>query len=160
MTYNAGKLYLVYNTSDIKVVNAQTGADLGNLDKTGIEGGTLTLCDVKACDGKIVACNLATTGEFRVYVWDDDNSAPRVLLSTTNFGGATRIGDYIGFYGTWSSGKISFGHYASDATRIVSYAITNGKCATTPTVVNATTDGSTILNTGGSTRVKFPVVTP
>lgn len=153
MTYNKGKLYLVYNTSDIKVVNAQTGADLGNLDKTGIEGGTLTLCDVKACDGKIVACNLATTGEFRVYVWDDDNSAPRVLLSTTNFGGATRIGDYIGFYGTWSSGKISFGHYASDATRIVSYAITNGKCATTPTVVNATTDGSTILNTGGSTRV-------
>ena len=137
MTYNAGKLYLVYNHSDIKVVNAQTGADLGNLDKTGIEGGTLTLCDVKACDGKIVACNLATTGEFRVYVWDDDNSAPRVLLSTTNFGGATRIGDYIGFYGTWSSGKISFGHYASDATRIVSYAITDGKCSTTPTVVNA-----------------------
>ena len=153
MTYNKGKLYLVYNHSDIKVVNAQTGADLGNLDKTGVSGGTLTLCDVKVCDGKIVACNLATAGEFRVYVWDDDNSAPRVLLSTTNFGGATRIGDYIGFYGTWSSGKISFGHYASDATRIVSYAITDGKCATTPTVVNATTDGSTILNTGGSTRV-------
>ncbi|MBQ2046796.1 MAG: N-acetylmuramoyl-L-alanine amidase, partial [Muribaculaceae bacterium] len=153
MTYNKGKLYLVYNHSDIKVVNAQTGADLGNLDKTGIEGGTLTLCDVKACDGKIVACNLATTGEFKVYVWDNDNSAPRVLLSTTNWGGATRIGDYIGFYGTWSSGKLTFGHYASDATRIVSYAITNGTCATTPTVVNATTDGSTILNTGGSTRV-------
>ena len=153
MTYNKGKLYLVYNHSDIKVVNAQTGADLGNLDKTGIEGGTLTLCDVKACDGKIVACNLATTGEFKVYVWDNDNSAPRVLLSTTNWGGATRIGDYIGFYGTWSSGKLTFGHYASDATRIVSYAITNGTCATTPTVVNATTDGSTILNTGGSTRI-------
>lgn len=153
MTYNKGKLYLVYNTSDIKVVNAQTGADLGNLDKTGISGGTLTLCDVKVCDGKIVACNLATTGEFKVYVWDNDNSAPRVLLSTTNWGGATRIGDYIGFYGTWSSGKLTFGHYASDATRLVSYAITNGTCATTPTVVNATTDGSTILNTGGSTRV-------
>lgn len=153
MTYNAGKLYLVYNHSDIKVVNAQTGADLGNLDKTGIEGGTLTLCDVKACDGKIVACNLATTGEFKVYVWDNDNSAPRVLLSTTNWGGATRIGDYIGFYGTWTSGKLVFGHFASDATRIISYAITNGVCATTPTVVNATTDGSTVLNTGGSTRV-------
>ena len=153
MTYNAGKLYLVYNTSDIKVVNAQTGADLGNLDKTGISGGTLTLCDVKCCDGKIVACNLATAGEFRVYVWDNDNSAPRLLLSTTNFGGATRIGDYIGFYGDWTSGKLVFGHYASDATRIISYAITNGTCATTPTVVNATTDGSTMLNTGGSTRV-------
>lgn len=154
MTYNAGKLYLVYNHSDIKVVNAQTGADLGNLNKGGVEGGTLTLCDVKCCDGKIVACNLAVTdGTFKVYVWDDDQSNPRVLLSTTEFGGAARIGDYIGFYGTWTSGKLVFGNYASDATRIISYAITNGVCATTPTVVNATTDGSTILNTGGSTRV-------
>ena len=155
MTYNAGKLYLVYNHSDIKVVNAQTGADLGNLNKAGVEGGTLTLCDVKYCDGKIVACNLAgnTSTALKVYVWDDDQSNPRVLLNTTDFGGATRVGDYIGFYGTWTSGRLVFGHYASDATRIISYAITDGKCATTPTVVNATTDGSTILNTGSSTRV-------
>ena len=155
MTYNAGKLYLVYEHSDIKVVNAQTGADLGNLNKAGVEGGTLTLCDVKYCDGKIVACNLAgnTSTALKVYVWDDDQSNPRVLLNTTDFGGATRVGDYIGFYGTWTSGRLVFGHYASDATRIISYAITDGKCATTPTVVNATTDGSTILNTGSSTRV-------
>lgn len=154
MTYNAGKLYLVYNHSDIKVVNAQTGADLGNLNKSGVEGGTLTLCDVKYCDGKIVASNIAVTGQsLKVYVWDDDQSNPRVLLNTTDFGGATRIGDYIGFYGTWTSGRLVFGHFASDATRIISYAITNGVCATSPTVVNATTDGSTILNTGGSTRV-------
>lgn len=155
MTYNAGKLYLVYNHSDIKVVNAQTGADLGNLDKTGVEGGTYTFCDVKTCDGKIVACNLttSTSSPLKVYVWDNDNSAPKVLLNTTDFGGATRVGDYLGFYGTWTSGKLVFGHFASDATRIISYAITNGVCATTPTVVNATTDGSTVLNTGGSTRV-------
>lgn len=156
MTQNAGKLYLVYNHSDIKVVNAQTGADLGNLDKSGISGGTLTLCDVKACDGKIVACNLATSAnnnELRVYVWDNDNSVPRLLLSTTNFGGATRIGDCIGFYGSWTNGKLVFGHYASDATRIITYAITNGVCSTTPTTVNATTDGSTILNAGSSVRV-------
>ncbi|MBQ9074111.1 MAG: DUF4623 domain-containing protein, partial [Muribaculaceae bacterium] len=156
MTYNAGKLYLVYNHADIKVVNAQTGADLGNLNKGGVEGGTLTLCDVKTCDGKIVACNLATTtnsNSLRVYIWDDDQSNPRLLLNTTEFGGATRIGDCLGFYGTWTSGKLVFGNYASDATRIISYAITNGVCATTPTVINATTDGSTILNTGSTTRV-------
>lgn len=154
MTYNAGKLYLVYNHADIKVVNAQTGADLGNLNKSGVADGTLTLCDTKYCDGKIVACNLAVTGQaLKVYVWDDDQSNPRVLLNTTNFGGATRIGDCLGFYGTWTSGKLVFGNYASDATRIISYAITNGVCATTPTVINATTDGSTILNTGSTTRV-------
>ncbi|MBQ4344910.1 MAG: N-acetylmuramoyl-L-alanine amidase [Muribaculaceae bacterium] len=154
MTYNAGKLYLVYNHSDIKVVNAQDGTDLGNLNKAGVEGGTLTLCDVKYFDGKVVACNLAVTGqELKLYVWDDDQQNPRVLLKTTDFGGATRIGDYLGFYGTWSSGKVVFGHYASDATRIISYAIKDGVCSTTPTIVKATTDGSTILNTGGSTRV-------
>lgn len=159
MTYNAGKLYLVYNHSDIKVVNAQTGADLGNLNKAGVEGGTLTLCDVKCCDGKIVACNLAVTSNnnaLRIYVWDNDQSNPRLLLNTTEFGGATRIGDCIGFYGTWTSGQLVFSQYASDATRIVSYAITNGVCATTPTVINATvttTDGSTILNAGSSVRV-------
>ncbi len=156
MTQLNGKLYLVYNHSDIKVVNAQTGADLGNLDKTGIEGGTLTLCDVKACDGKIVACNLATDASnhtFNIYVWDNDNSAPRKVLSTTNWGGATRIGDCIGFYGTWTSGKFSFGHYASDATRIVSYTINNGACETTPATINATTDGSTILSGGSSVRI-------
>ncbi len=156
MTQLNGKLYLVYNHSDIKVVNAQTGADLGNLDKTGVEGGTLTFCDVKACDGKIVACNLATDASkhsFNIYVWDDDNSAPRKILSTTDWGGATRIGDCIGFYGTWSSGKFSFGHYASDATRIVSYAVSSNSVATSPTSINATTDGSTILSAGSSVRI-------
>lgn len=154
MTYKDGKLYLVYNHSDIKVVNAQTGADLGNLDKTGVADGTLTLCDVKACAGKIVACNLAVTGQsLKVYVWDNDQSAPKLLLNTTDFGGAARIGDYIGFYGSWDSGQLVFGNSAADATRIITYNITDGKCSTTPTVINATTDGTTILNTGGSTRV-------
>lgn len=154
MTYNAGKLYLVYNHSDIKVVNAQTGADLGNLNKGGVEGGTLTFCDVKYFDGKIVACNLAVTGQaLKLYVWDDDQQNPRVLLNTTDFGSATRIGDCIGFYGTWSSGKVVFSQFTTEATRIVEYAITNGVCATTPTVVNATTDGTTVLNAGTSVRV-------
>lgn len=154
MTYNNGKLYLVYNHSDIKVVNAQTGADLGNLNKAGVEGGTLTLCDVKCCDGKIVATNLALSGDaLRVYVWDDDQKNPRLLLETTDFGGATRIGDCIGFYGTWEDGKLVYGHFADDATRIVEYKITNSKCATIPNVINVTTDGSTQLNTGSTNRV-------
>ncbi len=155
MTYNAGKLYLVYNHSDIKVVNAQTGADLGNLNKSGVAGGVLTLCDVKYCDGKIVACNLANTekNELRVYVWDDDQENPRLLLSTTELGGANRIGDCIGFYGTWASGKLVFGSDDGTTNRIIEYAITDGVCATTPTVINVTTDGTTRLASASSTRV-------
>ncbi len=159
MTYKAGKLYLVYNHSDIKVVNAQTGADLGNLNKAGVETGVLTLCDVRNCDGKIVACNIAsgaTNTALRVYVWDDDQSNPRVLLNTTEMGGAARVGDCLGFYGTWSNGKLLFGNDDGTTTRILSYAITNGVCSTTPTVINATYDKdgtSTRLPTLASTRV-------
>lgn len=157
MTYNAGKLYLVYNHSDIKVVNAQTGADLGNLNKKDVAGGVLTLCDVKCCDGKIVACNLATEDEgkeeLRVYVWDDDQENPRLLLSTTEKGGANRIGDCIGFYGTWESGKLVFGRDDGEVNSIIEYAITDGVCATTPTVITVTTDGSTRLAANSSIRV-------
>lgn len=64
--YNDGKLYCVYNHSDIKVIDAQTGTDLGNLNKGEVvTGGTLTLCDVKAINGHILACNLAASEKGR-----------------------------------------------------------------------------------------------
>ena len=54
--YNDGKLYCVYDHSAIKVINAQTGEDIGNLNETDIcTGGTLKLCDVQCIDGHIVA---------------------------------------------------------------------------------------------------------
>lgn len=66
--YNDGKLYCVYNHSDILVLNAQTGAKLGFLPKNDIvKGGTLTLCDVKCINGKILACNIANKAKNSVY---------------------------------------------------------------------------------------------
>lgn len=97
--YNDGKLYCVYNHNAIKVINAQTGEDLGNLNEGNIcKGGTLKFCDVKCFDGHIIACNLATASkgeEFRVYCWDGDNQNPYLLMSTTDLNGATRLGDCI-----------------------------------------------------------------
>ena len=155
MTYRSGKLYLVYNHSDIKVVNAQTGADLGNLNKKDVTGGTLTLCDVKICSGKVVACNLAAkSGEaLRIYVWDDEQDFPRLAMTTTNFGGATRIGDCIGWDGNWTSGRLVFANDDGTTTRIISYAVSNGTISSTPTVVKATTDGSTSIAASSSIRV-------
>lgn len=161
MTYMQGKLYLVYNTADIKVVKSGTlGANdtgvLGDLNKGDVvTGGTLKLCDVKACDGKIVASNLTTsTGDpLRVYVWDNDQALPRVALETTNLGGAKRLGDCIGWRGTWNDGELVFANDDGGTTRIVTYAVKNGNISATPTVKNATTDGTTRLITGSSTRV-------
>ncbi|MFR9166390.1 MAG: N-acetylmuramoyl-L-alanine amidase [Dysgonomonas sp.] len=151
--YN-GKLYLVYEQAGIKVIESQTGNALYDLNKTNVSGGTLTLCDVRICDGKVVACNLSTgASPLKVYVWDSDTSSPRVVLQTTNLGGATRLGDYLGFMGTWASGRFVFAHDDGTRTRIVSYAITNGVCSTTPTVINATTDGSTRLACSASVRI-------
>ena len=154
--YSSGKLYLVYNHSDIKVINARTFDDLGNLNKGGVEGGTLKLCDVKECGGKIIASNLAiaANGEkLRLYIWDNDQSNPRVLAEISDFGGAPRLGDCIGFSGTLNSGKFAFGNDDGATTRIVEYTITNGVVNTTPSVKTVTTDGSTHLSTQSSTRV-------
>ncbi|MGM9842973.1 MAG: family 43 glycosylhydrolase, partial [Muribaculaceae bacterium] len=93
--YQNGKLYCIYNNSEIKVLNAQTGEDYGNL-KLGsiVKGGTLTLSDVKCFQGHIVACNLAKKGEeLRIYAWDDDKAEPYLLYNTNDLQNCTSLGD-------------------------------------------------------------------
>ena len=124
--YNDGKLYCVYNHSDILVLNAQTGEKLGFLPKNDIvKGGTLTLCDVKCIGGKILACNLAMSSkgeDLRVYAWDNDNSYPTLAMSTTDFQGATRIGDCMEFTGTYPSDYwIAFCNDNGTETKIIEY---------------------------------------
>ena len=94
--YNDGKLYCVYGGgSAIKVINAQTGEDLGNLNEGNVcGGGLLKFADVKVFKGHILACNLAQPGqEFRIYCWDGDNQLPYILMSTTVTDEVTRLGD-------------------------------------------------------------------
>ena len=64
MDYGSGKLYVITETSKISVINAQTGAYLGDLSTQGLTGGTLTLIDCKVVGTSIVACNLATSYLF------------------------------------------------------------------------------------------------
>ena len=121
MAHKNGRLYLVYEHKNIKVINARTFDDLGNLNIGGVSGGTLTFCDVYNCAGKIVACNLATTdtAPLKLYVWDNDQSNPRVLASITNLGGAARLGDCMTFSGNWTSGKFMFANDNGSVTRII-----------------------------------------
>ncbi len=154
MAYHQGKLYLVYDHSVIKVVNAQTGELLGDLSTAGVSGGALTLCDVEVFGGKIYACNLATDATpLKIYRWDSDTSAPVVVMTATNFGGAKRMGDCMTFKGNETSGSVTFANDDNTTTRIVSYPITNSAFKATPTVVNATNTQGKQLVTGASTRV-------
>ncbi len=130
--YNDGKLYCVYNHSDILVLNAQTGEKLGFLPKNDIvKGGTLTLCDVKCLSGKILACNLAKQGEeLRIYAWDNDNSYPTLAMSTTDIQGAARLGDCMELATTYPSDYwIAFCNDDGSNTRIVEYHMNGTKIA-------------------------------
>ncbi len=153
--YNEGKLYCVYNHTEIKVINAATGEDLGNLNKGSIcGGGALTFCDVKCIDGHIIACNLATTGsELRLYCWDNDQSEPYLLYNTTDFQGAARIGDCMEMRGSFTGDMyIDFGNDDNTTTRIIEFIRKSGKTWSSRSYT-ATTDGSTHLSTQGTTRV-------
>ena len=159
MAFGAGKLYVVdASESKIYIVKAQTGEKMSELDMTGVTGGTLKVIDVKYVDGKVAACNLATTAEgeqvLKVYVWDNDNAKPRVILETTNIGGTVRLGDTFNLQGDLTNGTLFFAEGKADTdTKVVSYAITNGVAATTPTVLTVTEDGTAGVQFGLSPRV-------
>lgn len=151
--YKDGKLYCVYDHSEIKVLNAQTGEDLGNLNKGGIcAGGVLTFCDVKTIDGRVVACNLATPGgELRIYAWDGDNANPYLLYTTTDFHNATRLGDCMELRGDWQNLDVTFANDDNTTTRIIEFSRSNGSDWSSK-VIPVTTDGTTRLSTQGTTR--------
>ncbi|MDD3406181.1 MAG: DUF4623 domain-containing protein, partial [Paludibacteraceae bacterium] len=158
MDFGGGKLYVV-NPSDgvIHVINAQTGAKIKDLNMTGVEGGALKVVDCKYIGGKIVASNIATSANstpLKVYVWDNDNAQPRVLLNTTSYGGMDRIGDCIDLDGNLTTGTLYFAAGGtSTANKVLTYSITNGVCATTPTSLPLTTDDGTGIVLGLSPRV-------
>lgn len=159
LAFGAGKLYVsIPSENRIAIVKAQTAEHIKDLDMTGVEGGALSFCDVKYIDGKILASNIATSAEgngtLKVYIWDNDDATPRVLLETTDLGGASRVGDTFYIKGNLTTGGIYYAtSHGSDNTSIVSYAITNGAVSTTATINTITEDGAEGIAFGLSPRV-------
>ena len=150
--YNDGKLFCVYDHNSIKVLNAATGEDLGNLYEGDIcNGGEYKFSDVKCLDGVIVACNYAKAGsELRLYAWDNWQLDPYLLLSTTDFQGATELGECMEMVGTYASDAwFAFGNDNGSTTRIVEYHRQSGAWSAKNTVVLK--DGAQ-LKTGSHTR--------
>ncbi|MBE6317573.1 MAG: PEGA domain-containing protein, partial [Bacteroidales bacterium] len=156
MAFGDGKLYIVdAPNGKINVVKAQSCEFIKELNMTGVEGGALKLVDVAFVDGKLIGTNIAlssneTMKTLKVYIWDNDDAAPRVLLETTDLGGMNRIGDAIEVQGNLTSGKLCYlaqqtrdftdaeGNVVSgkNCNSIVTYAITNGVVSTTPVVAD------------------------
>ena len=151
-TYNDGKLYCVYDHSAIKVLNAATGEDLGNLYEGSVcNGGEYKFSDVKCIDNVTVACNYVKAGgELRLYAWEHDQDVPYLLLNTTDLQGASSLGECMEIVGTYTSDVwFAFGNDDGSKTRIVEYNRNNGKWISKHTLV--VKDGVQ-LKTGSNTR--------
>ncbi len=130
---NNHRLYVV-SRPNVLILDAQTGDVVGNLNISGITGGTFTLNDVEVTeDGKIIAANLTTnasTSTFKVYKWDSETSTPQVIIEYS--GGAYRLGDKITIVGKWSDNSAV--HYAgvANSNKILKWTMSNGAFNQTP----------------------------
>jgi hypothetical protein len=123
LAYGNGHLYLVSRNGGnfIRILNPTTGADLGQLDTTGISGGTFAVNMVAAGgDGAIYVDNL-TTGDtssspFKVYKWASEGVSPTVAYNSGgNLLAGGRIGDGFAARGSGTSTVLAAGFGSSPA---------------------------------------------
>lgn len=84
------KIYVLTEEPKIHIVNASTFEHIKEMDITGVSGGVKILSDINfTADGYLLACNKDTISlpetkgrYFKVYTWDNDDDAPRVLFQT------------------------------------------------------------------------------
>ncbi|MDZ4656110.1 MAG: DUF4623 domain-containing protein [Bythopirellula sp.] len=170
IAYNpaTGNLLMVSRTGGVfvEVFDGKTGADLGNLDVTGITGGTFFLSMIGAgADGAIYAGNLttnSTTSPYKIYRWANEAATPTVAFSGGTV--AARLGDTIDVIGSGSSTRIVAGHNTAGFNNFslfttadgVNYTGSNVAIGTSPPVAQAFhlgitfTDSDTVLGRGVS----------
>lgn len=156
-----GKMYAVYNTSEIIVADARTGVRVATLPTGGIvSGDTFKLLDVVCYRGRIYACNLrAKAGQpLRVYEWTSDESDPVCIFSNDGSGSDAvsntvakyeRLGDCLDVAGEPDGNLVlTFGN----GSNIILFERKSGSWnAQTIAIKN----GSADFNLGSSPRVKY-----
>ena len=143
LAYGNGHLYLVSHanvngsSTNVRVLDALTGADTGGLDATGISGGTFAVnAAAVGTDGAIYVGNLtvqSTTSPFKIYKWATEASTPVVAYSGDAGLPGSRVGDSIGGFGGGDSTRI-----ASGFSNNPSVAGNNGYTVIDPTAGTAT----------------------
>lgn len=112
----AHKLYVVSRNggSSIKVLNAETGADI-TLDTpfnmTGVSGGLYAINDIEiTADDRFVVCNMTTdarSNPFKIYVWTSEGGTFADSFSFfPQLNMAARLGDKVEVVGSWDDGTI------------------------------------------------------
>ena len=119
LAYGNGHLYLVSHfnilgsSTNVRVLDALTGADTGGLAATGISGGTFAVnAAAVGSDGAIYVGNLtveSTTSPFKIYKWATEASTPVIAYSGDAGLPGSRVGDSIGGFGGGASTRIASG---------------------------------------------------
>jgi hypothetical protein len=127
----------------VRILNANTGADVGTLNTTGITGGTFALNDIGVTfDGRIFACNMTTnanTSAFKVYMWTNEASAPVEVLSyLADASNAIRLGDKFTVTGDYAAGTAQI--WAASATtgqhKVYKWTMSGGTFNPVPQIIS------------------------
>ena len=144
LCYGDGKLYVATTDGNVHVLNPKTGATIKKLNNAGVSGGALALCGIQYVNGKIYAANVTiapSSSAIKVYCWDNDDAAPRVVLNKTTTQ-LSRAGDHFAITGDpMTSGYF---YFVFD-TKAVRFKMTNGVYAESrdvTTLPNAVFGGS------------------
>lgn len=146
-----GHLYVVNRVNAaVKIMDALTGAELGQLDMTGVTGGTYTMNDIEVSDdGTIFMCNLTLhpinetgwgKGPWTVYKWNDENAAPEVLINYT--GEDVRLGDKFSVVGDINT-KAYLYAAGGGSNKVLRWEITGGVAAEPVVITCGVTDFGT-----------------
>ncbi len=145
IAYNpaTGHVLLVSRAGSLQVVilNADTGAELGFLDTTGISGGTFVLSLIGvADDGAIYGANLSTSTtapNFKIYRWASETATPTVAYGPGDPGNgvAMRWGDAFHVRGAGTTTQLIAAGSTSSLAAIFTTADGTNFTATTLTPV-------------------------
>ncbi|MCI6857106.1 MAG: T9SS type A sorting domain-containing protein, partial [Bacteroidales bacterium] len=132
VAYANGKLYVLtagaWTATTITILDAKTGAKQGTLNVEGISGGQYTASSLASIGGKIILCNQArNTDNFKVYIWDNDTSAPRTILELAPAERESLVLGKINTYGDLTNGKL----LCCDENNILVFPISNGSVSKT-----------------------------
>ena len=115
LTYNpiSHRVLVASRSNHVYVLNADTGADLHELNMTGVTGGQYPLLLIKAADdGAIYAGNLNTSTanpQFRLYRWTNDNPGTVATLAFSGDpspGSSERWGDTLDVRGSGTNTQV------------------------------------------------------
>ncbi len=139
LAYGNNHLYLSSRvvSPSIRILDPNTGAEIGSLDMTGISGGTFAIDGLAVGgDGAIYVTNLttqSTTSPLMIYRWANEAATPTLVYSGDGGLAGSRIGDSFAGIGSGSSTRLVAGFGSQTAV-----AGNNGYTIIDPTAGTAT----------------------